>query len=61
MNNATKYVLASQLLSSGFNSDNLDVHRKLVVKVDDYPPGNKFSQEPWRYLNQDFNYQNILC
>ena len=57
MNNSTKYVVASQLISNGFNSDNLDVHRKLVVKVDEHPPGNIFSQEPWRYLNQDFNYQ----
>jgi len=56
MKNAVKYVPHSQLISTGFNQDHLEVHRKLITKVDMHPPGNKFSQEPWRYLNDEFNY-----
>lgn len=52
-----KYVPASQLVTTGFSPNDLEVHRKLVVKVDNHPPGHQFSQEPWRYLNVDFNYQ----
>ena len=56
MKNAVKYVPHSQLISTGFNQDHLEVHRRLITKVDIHPPGNKFSQEPWRYLNDEFNY-----
>ena len=52
----SKYVLASQLVTTGFSPNDLAVHRKLVVKVDNHPPGQQFSQEPWRYLNEDFNW-----
>ena len=58
MNNAVKYVPHSQLISTGFSQADLEVHQKLITKVDVHPPGtsNKFSQEPWRYLNDKFHY-----
>jgi len=59
MRNETKYVPASQFVSTGFNQDHLDVHRKLITKIGEHPPGNQFSQEPWRYLNDEFKFLGL--